>query len=91
MHSRMYIRIGPEGSTVYWGFNLIGTPIPDRDPEKNSTFTQFIQVSGIDKYIKNHQFFITSGLKLMRDYYMHENSFFTDLGVLTTPGIKYDG
>ena len=39
--------------------NLIGAPIHDRDPEKNTQkFTQFTHVSGIDKYIKNHQFFI---------------------------------
>ena len=46
----------------YWDVDLIGAPIRDRDPEKNwkntQKFTQFTQVSGIDKYIKNHQFFI---------------------------------
>ena len=46
----------------YWDVNLIGAPIRDRDPEKTEKntqkFTQFTQVSGIDKYIKNHQFFI---------------------------------
>ena len=42
-----------------WDVDLIGAPIRDRDPEKNTQkFTQFTQVSGIDKYIKNHQFFI---------------------------------
>ena len=48
---------------AYWDVNVIGYPFHDRDPEtppkkrkKDPRFGIRYQVSGIDKYINNHQF-----------------------------------